>query len=134
MPVRLPLPDDRLHEPASDAAALKVRIDGDRADGRDRVALVEEIAPDQVLVGLGNHPEDLRVIQQHLHESRGSLGYRKVEREVVRAGDPAEGVEADPRAGAGVSRRRTTNVNVRFHSHPPRSRFGNLLPEAGLPG
>ena len=94
--------DDGLHQPASHAS-LVFRIDADRPDARDGVSLVQEVRADDTSVDLGHHAPDRRVVGQRCEHSGGHLQRRKVAREPVLVVNGAEGLEANPRAGLGVT-------------------------------
>src|SRR5919202_3997145 len=74
------------HQAPANPQVLDLRVDRDRADTRDHRALVEEVAPDDPTIQLGNHRVEAGVAQEWSEESTGDLGRGEVRWEAVLLG------------------------------------------------
>jgi len=91
-----------LHESASDHPVLGRGIDGDARNTGNGRALVEESAPDDAALELGDHAIVARVGQPPLGRCNSRLGRRKIRRELMPVGDRLERFVADGSAPLGV--------------------------------
>jgi len=91
-----------LHEAAPDHPVLGRGIDGDARNTRNGRALVEEDAPDDTALELGDHRIVARVGKPPLRRFHGRLGRGKIRRETMAIGDRLERLVADGSAPLGV--------------------------------
>jgi hypothetical protein len=91
---------------------LDGRVDGDQANAGDRRAFIHEGAAHDLAVHLGDHRVEARVAEQHRQQPGRHVGRVEVRREVVLAGDRAEGLVADAPTGLGVLGRPRPQLEV----------------------
>ena len=92
------------HQSPAHPRVLHRRIDGDGAEAGDGGALVEDVAPDDAPVELGDDAVKARVRERARQDLDGVLGGHEVRGKAVTLGDAAEGRVADAAARLGVSR------------------------------
>ena len=92
------------HQAATNALVLNSRINSERADASNAIALVKEVAADNATIVFGNDRIETRMIEHPGHQSARNVGGRKVRREVVGPRHGCERLETDHTASLGVLR------------------------------
>src|SRR6185369_13142673 len=86
------------HQATTNSTVLRIGIHSNRPESGDRRALVEEVTAHDFAIKQRNNAEEMRMREQHLHETTRVLHRRKVGREIVAGGKAAKGRVADSAA------------------------------------
>src|SRR5882757_3241878 len=94
----------RLHQGATDTLVLQCRIDGDRPQPADWIALVQKVTAHDPAVEFGYDVKESRVTDQHGEKADRAIRVREIRWEVVLVRDSFERSVANLANGVGIGR------------------------------